>query len=241
MEEEQDDEPMSDDEPLLQLPSSQSARPKGKNTGKGKGKDKDKGRRRAVETAPRQGLAANNDVASCRSRSPGRRGVPGSAASVGERDGSSSVIGSVSPQDKLKTQSQKYLVQVSLPKLVCNEKWSGQDLHQAKRVLKAMQERGVCSESVQLASHLHLAEIARRLSTANIHTLATEERNNLLNQIVAHMPEIPDEWGATLLLLWVKDQIASGFAAGTEEKWAAAVWPPMGGGRCQIAHSCFPL
>ena len=225
-----DDEPMSDEEPFLQLPSLQSSRSKGKSKGKGKGKDK--GRKRGADTAVRQGPAAS-DAASMRSRSPVQRGVPGSSASVADRDGAASVAASISPQDKLRSQGQKYLQQVSLSKLVCNEKWSGQDLHQAKRVLKAMQERGVCSESVQLASHLNLAEMTRRLSTVNIHSLASEERSHLLNQLIAHMPEIPDEWGATLLLLWVKDHLASGFAQGMEEKWAAAVWPPMSGGRRQ--------
>ena len=234
---EADDAPMSEDEPLLQLPSSQKAKGKGKGKNKGKDKDKtDKSRKKPAEPTRRQASQAVGPVtqepasASCRSRSPRNQGGAASVASVGDRDGSCSVVGSISPQDKLKTQGQKYLQQVSLSKLVCNEKWSGQDLHQAKRVLKAMQERGVCTESVQLASHLNHADMARRFSTANIFSLAAEERTSLLNQLMGHMPEVPDEWAATLLVIWVKDQVSAGFAnRGADEAWASAVWPPFAG------------
>ena len=66
-------------------------------------------------------------------------------------------------------------------------------------------------------------------------SLPKEKRAKLLSQLISHMPHIPEDWSANLLVHWVKDQTANMLAEVTDEAWVAAVWPPHQGDLEQVS------
>eukprot|EP00971_Amphidinium_carterae_P002776 54735-Amphidinium_carterae.1 len=144
----------------------------------------------ASSAAGQTSLAAQSE----RSRSPAQRTHKSSAGPM------------VSPDDKVRSQINKYLVELDLAKILVDQKLVN-EISNANRILTSAKKDTVAfsDEIIQMENKLLMVGIAQKMSVKRITKVPVAERAENLTKLMPRLTEYPWAWCAAILEVTLRD------------------------------------